>query len=265
MAYNLSKLFWVFLAPGNFLILLLLLGAFLAMSHIEARRNFGRKLCFDIAFLLFFFGIFPVGDWMLVPLENRFPPEVPAHIDGIVLLGSDEIPRISQQRGIPTMYEGSSLLMEVAALSKRYPQARLAYTGGSALIPPDPHDANAEVTKEALASIGVPVARMMFEGASRNTHENAMMAKQLVQPQPEQNWLLVTSAYHMPRSMAAFRAAGWNVYPAPTYYLTGGQLSTRLQFNLALHLQEMSIAMHEYYGLLAYRLLGYTDKLWPAP
>jgi uncharacterized SAM-binding protein YcdF (DUF218 family) len=84
-----------------------------------------------------------------------------------------------------------------------------------------------------------------------------------VKPAPDQTWLLVTSAFHMPRAMACFRKAGWNVAPATIGYLTDGTFSTRLQFNLGEHLMEMAWAEHEYYGLLAYWLMGYTDSLWP--
>ena len=263
MTYIFSKLFWVFLSPGNFLILLMLIGGFLGMSQGERARNLGRKLCFDVAFLLFFFGIFPVGDWLLVPLENRFPPQHPEHVDGIILLGDDESPRLSAARGQPVMLEGARRVIQFATLAHDYPQAKLIFTGGSALIPPEPKGANAEVVKEVLASLDVPVSRMIFEGQSRNTHENAVLGAELVHPMPNQKWLLVTSAYHMPRAIGSFRAAGWDVAAAPTDYKTGGSMSTELQFNLVQHLAEMSTAVHEYYGLLAYRILGYTDSLWP--
>jgi hypothetical protein len=63
--------------------------------------------------------------------------------------------------------------------------------------------------------------------------------------------------------MACFRQAGWNVFAAPAGYQTTGEFSLKPQFNLEEHLQTMTRALHEYYGLVAYRLLGYTGELWP--
>jgi uncharacterized SAM-binding protein YcdF (DUF218 family) len=76
-------------------------------------------------------------------------------------------------------------------------------------------------------------------------------------------WLLVASASHMPRSIACFREAGWNIYPAPANYLTDGQFSTQLGLDLAWHLMQISIAAHEYCGLVAYWLMGYISSPWP--
>jgi uncharacterized SAM-binding protein YcdF (DUF218 family) len=263
MGFILSKVFWAFFAPGNMLVLLLLLGAFLLTARKKGWQDFGRKLCFDIAFLLFFIAVFPVGDWLLTPIENRFPPAKPDHVDGIVLLGGDEKPYLTEQRGQPVAYSSMRRYVEFAALAREYPQAKLIFTGGSGLMQPESKIKDADIAKETLASIGVPVDRMTFEDASRNTHENAVKTAELIHPTAQQKYLLVTSAWHMPRSMACFRKAGWNVYPAPTDYMTGGGMSSRLQFNLAEHLVKIDLAVHEYYGLLAYRAMGYIDTLWP--
>jgi len=263
MSFVLSKIFWVFFSPSNVLVLLLLLSVFLATAERPGLQSLGRKLCFDIAFLLFFMAIFPVGDWILTPLENRFPPVRPAHVDGILLLGGDEKPSFTEKRGQPVMYESARRYIAFAALARQYPQAKLVFTGGSGLLTPDAKVKDADVARQALGSIGVPVDRVIFEDMSRNTYENAIKTAALLHPTLQQNWLLVTSAWHMPRAMASFRKAGWNVYAAPTDYMTSGEVSSRLQFDLEGHMSEINIALHEYYGLLAYRLMGYTDTLWP--
>jgi len=90
------------------------------------------------------------------------------------------------------------------------------------------------------------------------------MAAELVHPTPQQKWLLVTSAFHMPRAMACFRKAGWDVYPATTGYMTGGDLSTRLNFSIVDHLQAVTIALREYYGLIAYRLMDIRIHYGPS-
>lgn len=263
MSFVLSKIFWVFFSPGNIFVLLLLLGVFLAAAKNKKWQDVGHKICFDIAFILFVIAVLPVGDWMLTPLENRFPEAKPDHVDGIILLGGDEKPYISDKRGQPTVFDSARRYIKFAALAREYPKAKLVFTGGSGLLNPDSKLKDAEIARQTLASLGVPVERMVFEDMSRNTHENATKTAELLKPTPQQNWLLVTSAWHMARSMECFRHVGWNVYPAPTGYMTDGETQLKPQFNLEDHLHKINFALHEYYGLVAYKLLGYTDELWP--
>ncbi|MFY9286995.1 MAG: YdcF family protein [Alphaproteobacteria bacterium] len=264
MSFVLSKLYWVFFSPGNLLVLILILGAFLATSDSKRRQNWGRKICFDVAFLLFFIAIFPVGDWALAPLENRFPPAKPQHVDGILLLGGDEKTSLTEARGEPISFEASSRrYIHFASLARQYPNAKLVYVGGSGLLTPDAKIKEVDVAVAALGKLGVPKERILVEDKSRNTRENARNAFTVLKPEANQTWLLVTSAWHMPRSMAAFQKAGWSILPSPTGYLTSGTFSWKLDFSLVDHLNKLTIAAHEYYGLLAYRLLGYTDTLWP--
>ncbi len=262
MLFIASKILWVFLSPGNCLTLLLVVGAFLGVSHSERYRLAGQKICFAAALLFFLIGIFPVGSWLLVPLENKYPPQQPEQVAGIILLGGDEKPHRSEARGQPVYLDSGRRYITFAALARRYPDAKLLFSGGSMLLKPDAEMKDSEVAAEALKNIGIPVEKMLFERTSRNTYENAVLSCNLVHPTPDQKWLLVTSAFHMPRAIATFQKAGWNVAPATTGYLTDGTYTTRLEFNLGEHLQQMSWAAHEYYGLLAYWLMGYTDSLW---
>jgi len=263
MAFVLSKVLWVFFSPGNALVLLLLLGVFLSVAHGEKRRRVGRRLCFSLTLILFFIAVFPIGDWLLIPLANRFVPVMPDHVDGIILVGGDENPELTDARDVPSVRASAYDYIAFASLTRQYPQAKLVFTGGSNRIVPFAKLKPADVARRTLISLGLSVDKMIFEDASRNTYENAVKAAAVAHPTPQQKWLLVTGASHMPRTMGCFRKAGWNVYPIPTSYMTEGPVSTRLQFNLAGHLLEMDVAIHEYVGLIAYWLMGYTDKLWP--
>jgi uncharacterized SAM-binding protein YcdF (DUF218 family) len=265
MAFILSKVLWMFAAPGNFLVLVLLAGAFLAMAKRETWQAAGRRLCFDIAFLLFFIAIFPAGGWLLVPLENRMPPVKPDHVDGIIVIGGDENPALTEARGQPVLHASADYYIVFAKLAREYPQAKLVYAGGVAQLVPTARLTDADVAKQALAAYDVPLDRMMFETKSRTTHENATDAFALVHPVETEKWLLVTSAHHMPRAIGAFRKEGWNIYPAPADYSTDGKFTADLHFDFAGHLAQMTVATHEYLGLVAYRLLGYSDSAWPKP
>ena len=264
MIFALSKILWMFMAPGNFLVLLLLTGGFLVLAAREDLRDSGRRLCFDIAFLFFLIAILPAGDWMLAPLENRFPPAKPDHVDGIIVLGGDENPGLTEARGQPGVRVSADYYLAFARLAHEYPQAKLVFAGGSNRLRPSEAAVNeAGVAREALAALGLPAERILFEEKSRNTHENAVDAAALVRPKPDEKWLLVTSAFHMPRAIASFRKAGWNAYAAPADYRTKGKFATGLNFNFVEHLAEITLAAHEYYGLAAYWLLGYIDTPWP--
>ncbi len=156
-------------------------------------------------------------------------------------------------------------LLAGAALAHKYPNARLVFTGGSADI------GNKGLTEAPTAralweSLGIPANQIVLENKSRNTWENALFTKALVNPKPGEIWLLVTSAWHMPRSMGIFRKVGFKVTPYPVDYRTYGD-KRDFQFPY-LALDELTMldnAMHEWIGLAAYHLTGKTDAWFPAP
>ena len=150
-------------------------------------------------------------------------------------------------------------------MARRYPDARLVFTGGSANVKQDGLD-EARGVRDLWLSLGVPEARMMFEDKSRNTFENATMTRDLVHPKPGEVWLLVTSAGHMPRSMGIFRRIGWPLVAYPVDYRTFGDARDyKISWNALDALKRLESGLHEWVGLVAYRLSGKTDTLFPAP
>src|SRR6202043_2021742 len=98
------------------------------------------------------------------------------------------------------------------ALAHRYPNARIIYSGGSAnLISDDAKEADYALA--VFESLGVSKERLTMERGSRNTQENAEFSKAIAAPKSGERWLLVTSAYHMPRSVGLFRKVGFAVEP----------------------------------------------------
>ena len=61
--------------------------------------------------------------------------------------------------------------------------------------------------------LGLEEGRVIYEDRSRNTTENAEFSRDIARPRPEETWLLITSAFHMPRAVGCFRRVGWNVVP----------------------------------------------------
>jgi uncharacterized SAM-binding protein YcdF (DUF218 family) len=96
---------------------------------------------------------------------------------------------------------------------------------------------------------------VLYESASRTTYENAIFSARVPGVNPAQPWLLLTSASHMPRSMATFRKAGWNVTAYPVDFRTGNQTPWS-QYSLARGASKWHNALHELLGWLTYRLAG---------
>ncbi len=263
MTFILSKVLWMFIAPATLLILTLGTGLVLQLLPRSHLKKTGRILCFSVFFVFLSLSLFPLGSWALIPLENRFTFFPPDHVNGIIVLGGDEQADISTTRGQPTALDSMRRYVRFADLSKRYPEAKLAFTGGSAAIKGHVHIPESEIARQIMASIGVPTDRMTFERLSRNTQENATFLFEAIEPKADENWLLVTSAFHMPRAMDCFRKAGWNVYAAPTGYFTTGHYTMEDGFRLEHQLHLLTIAVHEYLGLISYKLMGRIDSVWP--
>ena len=133
---------------------------------------------------------------------------------------------------------------------------------GGGLFPVGYFDARATVG--LIVREGIAPSRIFLE-KSRSTRENAVYAKELLRPAPGETWLLVTSAYHMPRSVGAFTAVGWQVIPYPVDFSIDPRTEFRASFNLVDGLHDSTLAGHEWAGLVGYRLMGWTRELFPAP
>ncbi|WP_158815044.1 YdcF family protein [Methylocapsa sp. S129] len=264
MFFIASKVLWFFAAPINILLFAAFIGAVLSAGR---HARLGRRMALVAIGLLLLVGLGPVGNWLIAPLEDRFPT-APAELVapyGIIVLGGAVDPELGEARDQVILMDGAARLTEAVALARRFPQARLVFTGGSnALTSSDlteAHDAG-----KLLTALGVDPARVQLEDRSRNTDENARFTRDLVHPEPTQVWLLVTSAYHMPRSMGLFRKAGFNVVAYPVDYRSyGGPRDWRPNHETTRGLRLFDVAIHEWIGLIAYRLSGKIDALFPAP
>ena len=258
--FVLSKLFWYLAAPGNLLVILLALGA-LAIALRRARLGAWLVGIAALGFLIIVFS--PLAEWSIAPLEDRFPqPRLSDRVDGIILLGGAVDEGITRARGQPTVNDAGERLIETAALARRFPEAKILISGGEGLRAIGWSEA--EPTRDALVSLGVPAARMILETRSRNTIENAEASLALVHPAPGEVWLLVTSGFHMPRAMGCFRHVGWQVTAFPVDYRTAPGILGR-DLYLSERLPLLELAMKEWIGLVAYRLMGRIDELFPGP
>jgi uncharacterized SAM-binding protein YcdF (DUF218 family) len=264
MLYYASKVFGFFATPSNFVILIGIAGALLLSTRF-ARA--GWRLVIASLVLLAVIGFSPVGNALMVPLEDRFPPwdHGRGAPHGIVVLGGALSPDVSHARNTAALNEAAERLTAVAELARRYPQARIIFSGGSGAVI-FAERPEAEFAVRLLESLGVPKGRVVPEDKSRNTVENARFSRELAQPKPGERWLLVTSAYHLPRAMGIFRRAGFPVEAYPVDWRTRGSGDALRPFpSMGEGMRRTDTAMREWIGLLAYWIGGQTSELFPGP
>ena len=263
MTFLLGKLVWAVLQPGNLLLLCLLLGV-VWFSLSRGRR--GKALVASAALGLLLLAVAPIGPAMLLVLEQRFPRPagLPEKIDGILVLGGAVDPAISRSYGETVFNSSIVRVLGGVALARRHPEAKLALIGGEGGFFPVGL-AESQATLGFVLGEGIARDRVVLEERSRSTHENAAYAKKMIRPAPGENWVLVTSAYHMPRAVAAFAGVGWPVIPYPVDYRVDPATGLRADFSLLDGLSTTTLAGKEWAGLAGYRLMGWTRELFPVP
>jgi uncharacterized SAM-binding protein YcdF (DUF218 family) len=264
MLFVASKLFAFFTLPSNLLFLFLLVGILLMATRFAKA---GRVLTLAALALLVLFGIGPGGNWLIYPLEQRFPrwDATRGAPDGIIVLGGSIGPENSAARGEPALNESAERLTAVAELAKRFPAIPIVFSGGNAnLFPGGPSEA--QYARRLFESFGIAPDRIVLEDRSRTTAENATLTGDIVKPKPGARWLLVTSAHHMPRSMGVFRGASFPVEAYPVDWRTSGAEDLWKPFaSFAGGLARTDAAMHEWIGLVVYWLTGRMLEFLPGP
>jgi uncharacterized SAM-binding protein YcdF (DUF218 family) len=264
MFYYVSKIFWFFAVPSNVIVMAILAGAVLRATRWP--RTGQRMILGGVAALLVF-GLTPVPLWMLMPLETRFPPyqDDGTPVAGVIVLGGSFETEPTDHYGQMALNDAGERILAIATVAQRFPEARIVYTGGGSGFVTG-RTPEATLVERTAEDMGVAPGRIVYERRSLNTYENAVFSKEIVQPKPGERWLLVTSAFHMPRSMGVFRQAGWNVVAHPVDFRTGGPEDADRFFSaIAQGLTRTDTAIKEYIGLIAYRIAGKTDALFPEP
>ncbi|MBO6538617.1 MAG: YdcF family protein [Rhizobiaceae bacterium] len=264
MFFILSKVVGFLIQP--LCMVALLVGAGLIALAFGWRKLAGTGIALGFA-ILFLSSWTTLGSLMLRPLEERFqrPEAAPEAISGVIVLGGGFEGAVNAARGGYEIGSAGDRFVAAAVLARDYPDIPIVITGGSGdlLLHGEP---DADTSERMLTALGVDRQRLVLENRSRNTYENAQFTRELLQPDSSQSWLLVTSAFHMPRSMALFRKAGFEVVPWPVDYRTTGEESLAIfQDNAIDSLHNTTLAIREWVGLVAYRLTGRIDSILPAP
>lgn len=245
---NTNYFIWSIVAPSQWILLSAVL------TIICWRWRVGRVLGIVTAILVVVFGVSPISAWLLSPLEARFAaPALSGDVAGVIVLEGGENAAMSELHSTPHLSEMGTRVTTLLLLAERYPRAQLVHSGEAR---------GAQVARSLVVGSGVALDRVVFDTQSRNTCDSAYKTRELVEPRANERWLLVTSAFHMPRAMACFRAAGWEITPYPTDFRQG---PAGWGYQLTENLADLDLAAHEWLGLVYYRLRGYTNELFPGP
>jgi uncharacterized SAM-binding protein YcdF (DUF218 family) len=200
--------------------------------------------------------VFPLGDPLLARIEQIYPanPDLD-HVDGIVVLGGGGDLDVSRRWGQPELSEGGDRYAAALALARQYPKAVIVFTGGSGAL----RDALSTVKSESdlardfFAAHGILEPHLIVEGRSRNTAENAQLSFDLVEPEADTHWVLITSAFHMPRAIRSFETVGWpNLVAYPVDYRTA-TFADHTGWDFERNLGNLNTVIRELVGQLAYQ------------
>jgi uncharacterized SAM-binding protein YcdF (DUF218 family) len=261
--FILSKLVWGVLSPSNLIVWLMSLSALMLLLN---RIQLAKWILIPTAILSLTLLIYPVSDAVIHPLESRFqkPETLPQTIDGIIVLGGGEELKLSLDWQTAEMGNGGDRFVAAAILAKAYPDTPVIFTGGSGLLNAPDVRINIPIARNLLSAVGIDQHRLIIESLSRNTIENFSYISPLL-PQRQGRYLLVTSAFHMPRAIGVARQQGINVIAYPVDYRGNSAQFRQYDFDLFSHLQVLEPALREWIGLTVYYWTGKTSSWFPSP
>lgn len=259
----LTRLFWLLVQPVSLAMILLVAG--LVLNGFGRRRLGGAAMV--VATLLLFVSCFTTAGYLLItPLEQRFArPDEPARIDGIVVLGGGMDGEVNTVRQQWELNRSGDRYVEAVRLALRHPEARIVVAAGPGALATD-QEPEAYSAQRLFSDFGIDPGRVVIDDQSRNTEENAAFARALAGAAEGQTWLLVTSAFHMPRAVGLFRMADFPFVAWPADYLASGAEGFRIKPDQPTeNAAVFTLALREWIGLAGYRLAGKIADIVPAP
>jgi len=253
MFFILSKTLAILLEPLAHPYILLVLAGLMRLL----RRRRMMRVCVGLAVILpLLYATLPLSTAPLRILENSHEvPKITQQVDGIIVLGGHTGDGwVSETRDQPQQNAAADRMTKAVMLHRQQPQAMLIFSGFSGALSPRGWN-EAETTRRLLAELGLAESGALFEVTSRNTWENAVNSLKVAVPQPGSRWILVTSASHMPRAVAAFTAAGWDgLIPYPTDFRTARTNTPPFDFSTGT--DAVRNWLHEYVGFAVYWMTG---------
>jgi uncharacterized SAM-binding protein YcdF (DUF218 family) len=266
--FVLSKIGWAILSPGNLIIFLLVLSAWLLLFH---RYTAVKRILIPTAIVSFIIMAYPVSDYLMQPLEKRFtvPSILPTNIDGIIILGGGEDLKRSLSWNVAELGTGGDRYIGAADLANLYPHIPVIFTGGSGSLSLQNTGGEGTLARKLLTSVGIDAKRLIIESKSRNTYENFKYTKPLLpkfyKGEAKGTYFLVTSAFHMSRAVGVARQQNIKVIPYPVDFRSNADDLRGWDFDLYDHLKALEPAWREWIGLTVYYYTGKTDAWFPKP
>tara|TARA_B100000315_G_scaffold131342_1_gene120922 strand:+ start:350 stop:1117 length:768 start_codon:yes stop_codon:yes gene_type:complete len=253
--YLFSKIIWVVLNPLNLLLIFLIIGFVFKIINMKIIS----KAFYTLSLIFFVIvGIFPTGNIILSKLEKSYPalPTLPSHVDGILILGGPSGPGLTREHGQVSFNEAGERLTESVKLIKNYQSSKIIFSGGFGEL------SHTYVAKKFFSEMGIDISDIIFESNSRNTFENILFSKKIINPKEFENWLLVTSSFHMSRAINVAEKLNWKFIPYPVDFRTSKKLiSFKPGLALLDNFNSFNLASHEVVGLISYYLLGRSSKI----
>ena len=260
MSFYLSKILWLIINPFNIFIFFIFFGF---ISHFFLRNIF-YKLSFFIAMLFFVItALMPTGKYMFYQLEKKFHSKIllPKKIDGILILSGATNPLLTKEFDQINLNGSIERLTESIQLLKKYPTAKIIFSGGSGSLQ-NPDLTHAYVAKKFYIQQQIDVNKIIFESKSRNTFENIFFSKEIANPKPTENWILITTAFHMTRALNIGEKLNWQFIPYAVDFQLSKKFSWKPTLNFLNNILLMQSASHEWVGLIAYYFMGRTNKIY---
>ncbi len=258
-----SRTVWMLLQPSNLIFIFILAGIILIWRRRQKTGLSILTVCITL-YALVMFG--PLTDWLMIPLEKRFSIYTNdvnhGPYSGIIVLAGAERLDYSTRSNQVVLNGAAERLIEAAKLARAFPELPIIYCGGGRI---GHMLTEVDIARKFFTEAGIDLSRIRFDDKSYNTYTNAIEGKKLIKEHEAEKWLLVTSAFHMPRSVGAYRTAGINIQPYPVDYRTELSTSVLRKPNAGRNFYQLDYAIHEWVGLLAYYISGHNNELYPSP
>ena len=259
--YTLSKFIWIIFSPINFLVILIFL--YLLFSFLK-KRYFSLFFLYSSLAFFIIVAVFPTGDFLLYNLEKKYQskPEysLPNNIDGLLILGGPTNYKLTHLHNQVSFNESAERLTEALKIIRLHKPKKIIFTGGSSKK--NFKSSHAYVVKKFFSEMGIDVSQIIFEFKSRNTYENIVFSKKIVNPKNTENWIVISSSFHMRRVINISDQLDWKLIPYPVDFRVGKSFSLMPNINFLKNINSFNLGSHEIIGLISYYFLGRSKKLF---
>lgn len=259
MTFYLSKVFWFLFNPFNLIIIFLIFGFF----SYKFKKFFLANFFYYISLSFFLiFAILPTGPYLVYFLEKDFHKTnyYPEKLDGILILSGATNPFLTKEYDQINLGEGAERLIESYFLIKKFPNVKIIFSGGAAYLG-YPEITDSSAAKKFYKDMGLDISKIYFENKSRNTFENLFLSKNYAQPKKNENWLLISSAFHLRRALNVGDELDWKLIPYPTDFRQSKKFIFKFSFDFFYNLSQSNLALHEWLGIFYYYLSNKTSKI----